>query len=169
MDRITIDSKLYIKPTKKRLFLKLLLNLVLVMSSIATITIIIMEEVSINYIGGICLVWLIVSAYNSNYKPGYQFAVLNFVLSDNGIEMIYENVKCGSAIEDVRIVIRLSTIKTIEYSEQLRAIRVVGQVLFQIGMRRQTEEMEDWIIYTGEQSSKIIPLLENKFPIVRMK
>ena len=134
--------------------------------SIATIVMIIIEGLSINRIGWLCLVWLIVSVYNSNNKPCYQFALLNFLLSDDEIEMIYENVKCGATIGDIRIVIKLSTIKTIEFSEQLRAIRIVGQVLLQNGMARQ---MEDWVIYTGEKSYKIIQLLEKKFPIVRMQ
>ena len=95
MDKYEINSKLYVKPTKNRLIVKFFLNIILFGISIFTLFYIIFEGFSLTRIGELCLAILVVSYYNMEAKPNYQFSILNLSVCNDKIEFTYNSIKRG--------------------------------------------------------------------------
>lgn len=162
---MTIESKLYVNPSGGKMAFKIFLNVSLAIYLLVGIIIIIFEGFSINRIGTLCLAWIIVSGYNASNKPGYQFAILQLNIMSQKIEMLYENVKTGSKNKNIQVSILRECIEKVEYSDQLKAIRIVGNVVMQNDNANKNNVLKEWVAYLGDNSGKVIQELENTLNI----
>lgn len=160
MDKYEINSKLYVKPTKSRLVLKIFLNIVLF--GIATITLfyIIFDGFSITKIGELCVAILVVSYYNIGAKPNYQFSILNLEVYSNKITFAYNSIKFGSYTGPVQYVLLPDNIKKIEYSKQLNAIRFLGKITKIVNGKSNTEN--ELVVYCQDEAIQIINSIEDR-------
>ena len=156
---MTIKSKLYVSPSSGKMAFKIFLNVSLVIYLIVGIIITIFDGFDINKVGSMCLAWIIVSAYNASNKPGYQFAILQLNIFPQKIDMLYENVKTGSKNQNIQLSILRECIEKIEYSAQLKSIRVIGNIVMQNDNKNSA--LKEWVMYLGDESDKVIHEFEN--------
>ena len=161
MEQLVIDSKIYITPTKGRTVLKILLNAFLLCYAILTFFLLLMDGFSIVRIGEFCLAALVISYYNTGNKPGYQFSVLNASILENEMQLVYNHVKVGSQTCDIRVRILREGLESVEYSGQLKAVRLAGKVIRELNGVQET--LKDFIIYTGNDSGRFLQQLKNSW------
>ena len=154
MEQLVIDSKIYITPTKGRTVLKILLNAFLLCYAILTFFLLLMDGFSIVRIG-------VISYYNTGNKPGYQFSVLNASILENEMQLVYNHVKVGSKTCDIRVRIFREGLESVEYSGQLKAVRLAGKVIRELNGAQET--LKDFVIYTGNDSGRFLEQLKNSW------
>lgn len=160
MDKYEIESKLYVKPARTRLILKMILNIVLAGIAISTLVYVIMEGFSITKIGELCLAALVVHYYNVGASPHYQFSILNLEVYSDKITFAYNSIKIGAYTGPIQYVLLLNHIEKIEYNKQLNAMRFSGQITRTVNGKSNTEN--ELVVYCRSEADEIIHSLENR-------
>jgi hypothetical protein len=160
MDKYEIESKLFMKPTRNRLVLKMILNIVLFVIAIYTLFYIIMDGFSITKIGELCLAILVVSYYNVGAKSNYQFSILNLEVYSDKIRFVYNAIKMGTYTGPIQYELLVNNIDKIEYSKQLNAIRFTGNISRIINSKVEIEN--ELVVYCQNEAYQIINSLENR-------
>ena len=160
MDKYEINSKLYVKPTKNRLIVKFFLNIILFGISIFTLFYIIFEGFSLTRIGELCLAILVVSYYNMEAKPNYQFSILNLSVCNDKIEFTYNSIKRGKYTGVFQYVLLKKDIEKIEYSKTLNAFRFSGKISRTVNEKCDIEN--ELVVYCQNESHKIANSIESR-------
>ena len=160
MDEYEINSKLYVKPTKNRLIVKFFLNIILFGISIFTLFYIIFEGFSLTRIGELCLAILVVSYYNMEAKPNYQFSILNLSVCNDKIEFTYNSIKRGKYTGVFQYVLLKKDIEKIEYSKTLNAFRFSGKISRTVNEKCDIEN--ELVVYCQHEAHKILDSIESR-------
>ena len=159
MDKYVIESKLYVEPTKGKVRFKILLNFVLLCIAVVTFFYLIFEGLSITKIGELCLAILVVSYYNVDSKPRYQFSILNLEVSQGRLDLLYNAIKMGSYTGTVHYEIVEKEIDKVEYSKQLNAIKI--SVNISRIVNRKIEKVNELVVYCNDEAQRVIASIEN--------
>lgn len=160
MDKYEINSKLYVKPTKNRLIVKFFLNIILFGIAILTLFYIIFEGFSLTKIGELCLAILVVSYYNMEAKPNYQFSILNLSVCNDKIEFVYNSIKRGKYTGVFQYILLKENIEKIEYSKTLNAFRFSGKICRTVNGKSDIEN--ELVVYCQNESYKITNSIESR-------
>lgn len=160
MDKYEIESKFYVKPTRGRLVMKIILNIILFGMAIITLFYIFMEGFSIAKLGELCVAILVVNYYNLRTKANYQFSILNLEVSSEKIMLLYNSIKIGRYIGPIQFVLLQDNIDKIEYSKQLNAIRFSGKIIRIINGKQDIEN--ELVVYCQNEANQIINSLEDR-------
>ena len=152
-EKFEIESKVSVTPTKIMLFVRILLNIIVVILGIVFLISIICDDFSIYKLGELCLAILVASYYNMSNKPRYQFAMLDLFVTETGLELLYHNVKKSNKCSDLIVNIERSNIIKIEKSDILQAIKIEGHFLAKHNTG--SEQYDNWVIYLGNNTEKI--------------
>lgn len=152
-EEFEVESKVYVTPTKFKLFIRILLNVIVVILVVVFLISLICDGFSISKLGELCLAVLVASYYNANNKPGYQFAMLNLTITETGLDLLYHNVKKSNKTADLIFNIDGNDIDKIERSDILKAVRIEGR--FQAKYDAHNEKYDNWVIYLGDSTEKV--------------
>lgn len=161
MDNYTIESKLYVTPTKFQLILRIILNIAIVLQSAYTIYVIVSRGFDIIVVSSLGLAVVIVIGINRIFKAKYEFAILDIEVDCEKAILIYHNISVGLYRGDYRYEIRQDSIANIEYSKQLNAIRFTGDLIRYA--KNSNESVNELVVYCSDVAESIINSIESKF------
>lgn len=160
MDKYEINSKLYVNPTKNRLIVKFILNIILFGIAIFTLFYMIFEGFSLTKLGELCLAILVVSYYNIEAKPNYQFSILDLSIYNDRIAFVYNSIKRGSYTGSFQYVLSKEYIEKIEYSKTLNAFRFSGKICRTVNGKEDIEN--ELVVYCQNEAQEISDSIESR-------
>ena len=160
MDKYEINSKLYVKPTRNRLIVKFFLNIILFGVAIFTLFYMIFEGFSLTKLGELCLAILVVSYYNIEAKPNYQFSILDLSVYNDRIAFVYNSIKRGSYTGLFQYVLSKEYIEKIEYSKTLNAFKFSGKICRTVNGKEDIEN--ELVVYCQNEAQEISDSIENR-------
>lgn len=144
MSEFSIKSKVYITPKKKFFIPVVILNMCIVIVAIISLLSIITSGIKIGNISAIIISLFIVIRTKkwNKIEPYYQFSVANVKLSNDSIIISYD---IGQTI-----VLNVRSIKSIEYSDQLKCMRFIGDYIFKETNKILEHYESEYLLYVDE-------------------
>lgn len=156
-EEFNVESKVYVTSSRVSILFKILLKIIVVMFALAFIFSMIIDGFSISEFGKLCLA-ILVSLYYSD-KAEYQFAMLDLVITETEVNLLYHNIKKGKKYSDLRVQIDRNDIIKIEKNHTLQAIQIYGKL--QTQYEQKCEYCDNWVIYLGNYTDKVSEKINN--------
>lgn len=144
MREFSIKSKIYMTPKKKSFISIIILNVCMIVIAILSLLSIITGGVKFGNISAIIISFIIVVRAKKWCKtePYYQFSVADVKLSNDSIIISYDIGKT--------VVLSVSSIKSIEYSDQLKCMRFIGNYIFKEANELLEQDESEYLLYVDE-------------------
>lgn len=162
-NKFDIRSKLYVKPTKGKAAFRILLWIVLVIVLISGIITIISEGMSIGTVGYMALAFIIVSGYSKRpaNNPRYEPTYATVTIGEQEVSIEYKQL--GKRFENLVWTVRYDSMTTLEYSDQLECLHILGDVIIRdiVSGDIQEEKNEHLLYIEKGKEYAILTALEN--------
>ena len=106
------------------------------------------------------MAYCIVKSLFARFSEGYQHTLAEMTISDKLIVIDYINTAYKGEQASVKVEIPVDGVSVVEYSEELSALRFVGNIQKSIPAQKSQESVNDWVVYIQEGISDIINSVE---------
>lgn len=157
-NQFTIRSKINVKPKKSAYVFKIILNICLAITMVAGIVKILFDGLEIATLGTMALAFIIVSIYTKRPSASehYEFALVDISISNAEIKMIYRQIESYKN-KDVEVMMPVSQINILEFSDQLCCLHICGKVLFKSDAKStNVEEYTEHFLYLEQGQEREI-------------
>ena len=162
--KYTFNSKVNVQPSKATYVFLIILNICLALTMVIGIIKIIIEGFSWETIASMALAFVVVTAFKN--RPGskehYEAAIATISFCGDTLEILYS----VNGVHYKKYTCDSSTIKSIEYSDQLICAHITGLVKCYINGKEET--VENLYIYFDQDTSKVFLLDIAQFSGIRI-
>ena len=155
MEKFQTQSKIYITPDKKNHIFSITVNISIVLVMLISIVSLISDGIKIHSISAIVISIFVSFKLKDllKLKPYYEFSIVNIGIEDEKILLNYDVGR--------EVLIDISSIKSIEYSDKLGCIRFVGDYVMSESKNRMSYNCQEYLLYVKyEDNIQLFPYLE---------